>query len=78
MFVALTGILALTFVVFRFATRTRTLVRSAVWAGGLRRLWPGITYTATGFSDPARVIFGAVLHPAAGEDSTEAVLAPSL
>jgi hypothetical protein len=38
--------------------------------GGLRRLWPGITYIATGFSDPARVIFGAVLHPAAGEDST--------
>ena len=73
MFVALTGILALTFVVFRLATRGRTLARRAVWAGGLRRLWPGITYTATGFSNPVRVIFGAVLHPAAGEDSTEAV-----
>ena len=73
MFVALTAILALTFVVFRFATRGRTVARRAVWAGGLRRLWPAITYTATGFSNPVRVIFGAVLHPAAVEDSTEAV-----
>ena len=73
MVVALAGILALTSVAFRFATRGRTVARRAVWAGGLRRLWPGITYTATGFSNPVRVIFGAVLHPAAGEDSTEAV-----
>jgi hypothetical protein len=29
--------------------------------------------TATGFSNPVRVIFGAVLHPAAGEDNVEAV-----
>jgi hydrogenase-4 component B len=73
MFVVLAGILALVFVAFRFATRGRAVVRGPVWAGGLRRLWPGITYTATGFSNPVRVIFAAVLHPAAGEDTTEAV-----
>ena len=32
-----------------------------------------MTYTATGFSNPVRVIFEAILHPAAGEDNTEAV-----
>jgi hydrogenase-4 component B len=73
MAVALAAILALTFVAFRLATRGRIVVRRAVWAGGLRRLWPGITYTATGFSNPVRVIFAAVLHPEVGEDSTEAV-----
>jgi hydrogenase-4 component B len=74
MVVALAGILVLTFVAFQLATRGRTVAQRAVWAGGLRSLWPGITYTATGFSNPVRVIFGAVLHPAAGEDSTEAVV----
>jgi hydrogenase-4 component B len=70
---ALVLILALTFVAFRVASRGRAVARRAVWAGGLRRLWPGITYTATGFSNPVQVIFGAVLHPEAGEDNTEAV-----
>ena len=73
MFVVLVCILASTFVAFRLATRGRGVARRAVWVGGLRRIWPGITYTATGFSNPVRVIFGAVLHPEAGEDSTEAV-----
>jgi hypothetical protein len=37
-------------------------------------LRPGITYTATGFSNPVRVVFHAVLRPATIEDSTEAVM----
>ncbi len=73
MLVALAGILALSFVVFRLLTRGRTLARGAVWDGGLRRLRPEMTYTATGFSNPVRVVFAAVLQPAAVEDSTEAV-----
>jgi hypothetical protein len=32
-----------------------------------------MTYTATGFSNPARVVFDALLSPAAREDSVEAV-----
>ena len=49
------------------------VTRRAAWAGGLRRLRPGITYTATGFSNPVRVVFHALLRPATIEDSTEAV-----
>jgi hydrogenase-4 component B len=73
MLVGLALILLLSFVVFRLLTRGRALVRVPVWAGGLRRLWPEITYTATGFSNPVRVIFEAILQPATVEDSTEAV-----
>ncbi len=71
--VVLATVLALTFVVFRLLTRGRALVRAAAWDGGLRRLWPGLTYTATGFSNPVRVVFQVLLRPAAVEDSTEAV-----
>jgi len=73
MLVVLAGILALTFIVFRLLTWRRTLARGAAWAGGLRHLTPGLTYTATAFSNPVRVIFAALLNPSAGEDTTEAV-----
>ncbi len=73
MIVALTVIIVLVFIVFQLASRRRALRRGPAWDGGLRQLWPGITYTATGFSNPVRVIFDAVLRPAAGEDSVEAV-----
>jgi len=73
MLIALAVILALVFVVFRLLSARRVLTRGPVWDGGLRQLWPGITYTATGFSNPVRVIFEAILQPAAGEDNVEAV-----
>jgi hydrogenase-4 component B len=73
MVVAFATILVVVFIAFRFLSRRRLLRRGPVWAGGLRHLWPGITYTATGFSNPVRVIFEAILQPAAGEDSVEAV-----
>jgi hydrogenase-4 component B len=72
MLIALTGILAFSFVAFRLLSR-RAVARSVVWDGGLRRLWPTMTYTATGFSNPVRVIFENILNPRAGEDSVEAV-----
>ncbi len=71
--VVLAVILAVSFAVFGVLTRGRTLTRKAAWAGGLRRLTPEITYTATGFSNPVRVIFHAIVSPATTEDSTEAV-----
>ena len=71
--VALAALLGVAFVAFRLLTRGRTLARGAVWDGGLRGLRPEITYTATGFSNPVRVVFQAVLSPVAVEDSTEAV-----
>jgi hydrogenase-4 component B len=66
-------ILPLTFLVFQLATRARSLLRGPAWDGGLRHLWPQITYTATGFSNPVRVIFDAVLRPTASEETVEAV-----
>ena len=71
--VVLALVMALTFVCVLLLTRQRGVAHGAVWAGGLRRLRAPITYTATGFSNPVRVIFDALLHPAAMEDSTEAV-----
>jgi hypothetical protein len=73
MFVVFAAVLASTFVAFQLLTRGRALRRGAVWAGGLRHLSPGLTYTATGFSNPVRVVFQVLLRPAAVEDSTEAV-----
>ena len=73
MVVALAVILILVFASFRAFTQGRALARGAVWAGGLRRLTPEITYTATGFSNPVRVIFQAIVAPSTPEDSTEAV-----
>jgi hydrogenase-4 component B len=66
-------ILAIIFIVFQFLSRRQALSRGPAWDGGLRHLWPATTYTATGFSNPVRVIFDAILQPAAGEDSVEAV-----
>jgi hydrogenase-4 component B len=73
MLAALAAILTLVFIIFRLLSRRGAPARGPVWDGGLRHLWPGITYTATGFSNPVRVIFEAVLQPAAGEDSVQAV-----
>ncbi|MGE5668311.1 MAG: hypothetical protein ACM338_08955, partial [Betaproteobacteria bacterium] len=47
--------------------------RGERWAGGLRRLLPEMTYTATGFSNPVRVIFDAVFRPTTVEDTRETV-----
>ncbi len=55
------------------ATRARAVTRRRCWDGGLPRLLPAMTYTATGFSNPVRVIFGAVFHPSAPEDTVEVV-----
>jgi hydrogenase-4 component B len=71
--VMLAALLALAWIVFRLSTLGRKVTRRAAWDGGLRRLRPGITYTATGFSNPVRVVFHAVLRPATVEDSTEAI-----
>jgi hydrogenase-4 component B len=73
MLIVLAGILGLTFIAFRLLARRQKVARAAAWDGGLRHLFPAITYTATGFSNPVRVIFAALLSPAASEETTEAV-----
>lgn len=57
----------------RIASRKRKVRREARWDGGLRRLLPEMTYTATGFSNPVRVIYRAVFRPRAVEDVRETV-----
>jgi hydrogenase-4 component B len=73
MVVGLAIILGLTFIVFRLLTFRRRVLRVPVWDGGLRQLIPSYTYSATGFSNPVRVVFRAVLRPTLVADDTEAV-----
>jgi hydrogenase-4 component B len=72
--VVLIGLLLVTWLVVRvMATRRRTAVRRASWDGGIRRLLPEMTYTATGFSNPVRVVFQAIFRPTTVEDTRETV-----
>jgi hydrogenase-4 component B len=60
---AIVGMALLAWLVTRALTRRRSSTRRRAWDGGLHRLLPQLTYTATGFSNPVRVIFQAVLSP---------------
>ncbi|MDA8156164.1 MAG: proton-conducting transporter membrane subunit [Actinomycetota bacterium] len=74
MFVVLIVLLLLTYIIVRvWLTRGRKLSRRARWDGGVRRLLPEMTYTATGFSNPVRVVFDAVFRPTMVEDTRETV-----
>jgi hydrogenase-4 component B len=68
-------LLAIVFALVRGLTRVRQLRRGPAWDGGVRRLFPEMTYTATGFSNPVRVVFDAVLRPRTVEDTEETVAA---
>jgi hydrogenase-4 component B len=72
--VVLAGLLGLVFLIVRggVARRQRT-DRRECWDGGIRRLLPEMTYTATGFSNPVRVIFQAIFRPTIVEDTQETV-----
>ena len=61
------------FMVVTLLSRKRGLTRRPVWDGGLRRLFPDMTYTATGFSNPVRVVFDAIFRPTTVEDIRETV-----
>ena len=74
MLVALIILLVLTYGIVRLClTSRRQLVRRQRWDGGVRRLLPEMTYTATGFSNPVRVIFDAVFQPTTVEDTRQTV-----
>ena len=67
-------LLGLTYVIFKlYLSRGRKMTRQPRWDGGLRRLLPEMTYTATGFSNPVRVIFDAVFRPSTVEDTSATV-----
>jgi len=61
------------FVVIRFLTKKRSLSRRPAWNGGVRRLLPEMTYSATGFSNPVRVIFSGIFRPIPVRDTRETI-----
>ncbi|MGE0353026.1 MAG: proton-conducting transporter membrane subunit [Gemmatimonadales bacterium] len=70
----LLGALLAAFLLTRGVLARRRRVRQGpCWDGGLRRLLPEMTYTATGFSNPVRVIFHAIFRPTTVEDTRETV-----
>jgi len=72
-FIALAILLFATWIVVTRSTRKRSVVRNELWAGGIPRLLPEMTYTATGFSNPVRVVFQAIFRPDIVEDTRETV-----
>ena len=61
--VVLTLLFALVYLVF-WRLRRRSAVRAGrEWDGGLYALAPSMTYTATAFASPVRVLFDAILRP---------------
>ncbi len=71
--IALGVLLLLAWFVVGRLTRQRVTSRQELWAGGLPRLLPEMTYTATGFSNPVRVVFQAIFRPNIVEDTRETV-----
>lgn len=72
--VVLASLLVATFLAGRWLfVRRRSVTKGACWDGGIRRLLPEMTYTATGFSNPVRVIFQAIFRPTIVENTQEAV-----
>ena len=63
--VALLALLLMIWLLARATSRRRMRTRARPWDGGLHRLLPRFTYSATGFSNPVRVIFEALLVPRA-------------
>jgi hydrogenase-4 component B len=71
--VMLVLLLSGTFILIRILTKSRTVTRRPAWDGGVRRLMPEMTYTATGFSNPVRVIFEAIFRPSTLDESKETI-----
>ena len=73
MWLIIAVLVVITYAIVRYATRRRRAQRSKTWAGGLTRILPEMTYTATGFSNPVRVIFDAVFDPTEVENTRETI-----
>ncbi len=64
MIIMLIGLLAICAItVWLLAARRRKVSYAPRWDGGVNELLPEMTYTATGFAQPVRVIFSAILRP---------------
>jgi len=72
-FVALAILLLAAWAIVGRLNRQRRMARREVWAGGIPKLLPELTYTATGFSNPVRVVFQAIFRPNIEEDTRQTV-----
>jgi hydrogenase-4 component B len=72
-FIALALFVIVTWLIVTRLTRRREVVRNELWAGGIPRLLPEMSYTATGFSNPVRVVFQAIFRPDIVEDTRKTV-----
>lgn len=70
---ALAALVLLAWLFIGRLTRRRGVAKRELWAGGIPRLLPEMTYTATGFSNPVRVVFQAIFRPNIVEDTRETV-----
>ncbi len=62
-FVVLLFLLGATMVMLKIVVKRQKVRYQPAWDGGVRKLLPRMTYSATGFSNPIRVIFNMVFHP---------------
>lgn len=72
--VMLVLLLSVVFILIRVLTKTRMVTKKSVWDGGVRRLMPEMTYTATGFSNPVRIIFEAIFRPSMLDERKETIV----
>jgi len=56
-------LLGATMVMLKIVVKRQKVRYQPAWDGGVRKLLPRMTYSATGFSNPIRVIFNMVFHP---------------
>jgi hydrogenase-4 component B len=69
--VVLLVLLGVTWWLVHRLARARRIRREVPWDGGVRHLLPEMTYSATGFSNPVRVIFDAILRPRSTSETEE-------
>ena len=72
-FLALALFLFTAWFVVRRSTGNRSVARRELWAGGIPHFLPEMAYSATGFSNPVRVVFNAVFRPNIVEDTRQTV-----
>ncbi len=64
MFIMLIVLFTVTLLVFRLRAKHQPAgKRGPTWAGGVRQFLPEMTYSATGFAQPVRVLFEAIFRP---------------
>ncbi len=61
------------FLIMRFFTGKRRVQSKPAWSGGVRNFLPEMTYTATGFSNPVRVIFHGIFRPVQLDNARETI-----